>query len=416
MELRPHKIQSLSDPARLEVLKESGLLDSLPEESFDRFTRLAVALLRSEVSLVSIVDDHRQFFKSQVGLTAPYDTRRETPLTHSFCQLVVRDGTPLVVEDARTDERVRDNLAIRDLGVISYLGMPITSQEGFRLGSLCAINSSPRVWSPEDRRLLADLARAVSAEVHLRQSEQALKESVSLLQENEQQREKSLHMLVHDLRTPAGAIVSLTGLLESTPPDLTGEQRELVRDCQESATSLLSMIQDLLEINRLRAGSPADGRDGVKVSSALRHAAQMVAPILREASIRLAVDYPDAGGEVPGDARQIERVLLNLLTNAAKFSPAGSGISLSAHPVPEGFRFEVRDGGPGVPDSEKEAIFQQHFIGSVAGERGMPSFGIGLAFCKMAVEAHGGRIGVADAPGGGSIFYFVLPAAPNAPA
>lgn len=415
MEPHPLRSQLLNDPGRLEVLTETGLLDSLPEESFDRYTRLAVALLHSEVSLVSIVDDHRQFFKSQIGLPAPYDARRETPLTHSFCQIVVREGTPLVVEDARTDSRVCDNLAIRDLGVISYLGMPITSQEGFRLGSLCAINSHPQIWSSEEQHLLADLAEAVSAEVHLRQSEQTLKASVSLLQENEEQREKSLHMLVHDLRTPAGAVVSLTELLESTPPELSDEQRELVQSCRESAGTLLSMIRDLLEINKMRTDGGTVTRADLKVSSVLRHAAQMVAPLLREASIRLSVDYPDQGGvTVPADSRQIERVLLNLLTNAVKFSPANSLISLSARPDridgEEGFRFEIQDQGPGVPDGEKEAIFQQYFTGSMAGERGMQSFGIGLAFCKMAVDAHHGRIGVEDAPGGGSLFYFFLPA------
>ncbi|MEI8311662.1 MAG: ATP-binding protein, partial [Verrucomicrobiota bacterium] len=392
----------------------SGLLVSLPEESFCRYTRLAVALLHAEVSLVSIVDDHRQFFKSQIGLQPPYDTLRETPLSHSFCQLVVREGTPLVVEDARTDDRLCDNLAIRDLGVISYLGMPITSREGFRLGSLCAINSHPRIWLPEEQRLLADLAEAVSAEIHLRQSEQTLKESVSLLQENEEQREKSLHMLVHDLRTPAGAIASLAELLESSLPELSGEQQELVQTCRESAESLLSMIGDLLEINNLRMDGGTAALTDLKVSSVLRHVAQMVAPLFREASIRLDVDYPDQGGTVPADSRQIERVLLNLLTNAVKFSPANSLISLSARPVrvdgEEGFRFEVRDEGPGVPDSEKKAIFQQYFTGSIAGERGMQSFGIGLAFCKLAVEAHQGLIGVEDAPGGGSVFYFFLPA------
>ena len=405
--------QPLDHPGRLEALTELGLLDSLPEESFDRYTRIAVALLRSEVSLLSLVDDRRQFFKSQVGLPPPYDTTRQTPLTHSYCQLVVREGGPLVVEDARTDERVRHNLAIRDLGVLSYLGMPVTSQEGFLLGSLCAINSHPRIWSAEEQHLLADLADAVSAEIHLRQSELAVKESLTLLQENEEQREKSLHMLVHDLRTPAGAIVSLTELLDSTPPDLSVGQRELIQTCRHSAEALLAMIHDLLEINKIQTHSVSIPRPDLAVSSLLRHVARMISPLLNEASIRLSVDYPDHGGSIPADSRQIERVLLNLLTNAAKFSPTGSRISLSARPDrskgADGFRFEIRDEGPGVPDAEKESIFEQYFTGSLAGERGMQSFGIGLAFCKMAVEAHKGQIGVEDAPGGGSVFYFFLP-------
>jgi signal transduction histidine kinase len=139
----------------------------------------------------------------------------------------------------------------------------------------------------------------------------------------------------------------------------------------------------------------------------------MIHPFLHEPSIQLAVHYPLRGGTVPADKRQIERVLLNLLTNAVKFSPEGSRISLSAVAETiegrEGFLFEICDEGPGVPNGEKESIFQPFFIGSLNGIRGMESFGIGLGFCKMAIEAHHGRIGVADKPGGGSRFYFFLP-------
>ena len=410
------RILPVDSPDRLHVLAESRLLDSLPEDSFDRYTRMAATVLKSEVSLISLVDADRQFFKSQIGLPAPYDQIRQTPLTHSFCQIVVRTGEPLIVEDARTDARVCNNGAIRDLGVISYLGMPVVSQEGFVFGSLCAINSHPKVWSPEDRKMLEDLAGAVSAEVHLRQNEMALSESVALLREAEEQRDKSLQMLVHDLRTPAGAILTITDLLASSPDELSDEQRELLSACRESAENLLAMIRDLLEINKLQADETAGSRPAVAVLPLLLRVARIIQPSLGAAGIRLHVDCADEGESVPADARQIERVLLNLLSNAGKFSPSGSEISLSARADrvdgANGCCFAVRDAGPGVPDAEKEAIFLQYFTGSTAGVRGMASFGIGLAFCKMAVEAHRGRIRVTDAPGGGSVFEFFLPAKP----
>ncbi|MEI6277763.1 MAG: ATP-binding protein [Verrucomicrobiae bacterium] len=416
MKILPGQGQAVDNPARLEALADIGVLDTLPEDSFDRYTRIASAMLHSEVALVSFVDLERQFFKSQVGLPPPYDQTRQTPLSHSFCKLVVQSGEPLIVEDARTDQRVCDNLAILDLGVISYLGMPVKSQEGFLLGSLCAINSMPRAWSAADQSLLADLARAVSTEIGLRQRTVALKESFAILQETEEQRETSLHMLMHDLRTPAGAIVSVTDLLGSTTPSLSPDQQELIQICRDSAESLLAMIRDLLDMNKMKSSdSPADLAD-VSASHLLRRVAQMIQPALDAATIRLSMDYPDCGGTLRVDGRQIERVLLNLLTNAAKFSPAGALISLSARTAhfegEEGFRFEICDEGPGVPDAEKEAIFEQYFQGSIRAARGMESFGIGLAFCKMAVEAHRGHIGVQDVPGGGSMFYFFLPATP----
>ena len=107
--------EALVSPARLDALLRLGLLDTPPEESFDRLTRLAARLLSAPVALVSLVDDHRQFFKSAFGLPQPWATVRETPLSHSFCQHVVSEGKPLIVEDARAHPLVCGNPAVTDL-------------------------------------------------------------------------------------------------------------------------------------------------------------------------------------------------------------------------------------------------------------------------------------------------------------
>src|SRR5919202_4579018 len=109
-------VSPLDDRARLEALRASGLLDSAPEEAFDRLTRLVTRVLGVPIALVTLVDGERQFFKSCVGLPEPWATRRETPLTHSFCQHVVDLREPLLISDARTHPLVQANLAIRDLG------------------------------------------------------------------------------------------------------------------------------------------------------------------------------------------------------------------------------------------------------------------------------------------------------------
>jgi hypothetical protein len=104
---------ALNDADRLLTLRATGLLDTPPEENFDRLTMLASRILRVPVSLISLVDADRQFFKSQVGMTAPFDTIRQTPLTHSFCQHVVTSEDVLLVRNAHADPRVRANLAVR---------------------------------------------------------------------------------------------------------------------------------------------------------------------------------------------------------------------------------------------------------------------------------------------------------------
>jgi GAF domain-containing protein len=159
---------ALNDANRLLALQATGLLDTPPEESFDRLTRLASRILRVPVSLISLVDADRQFFKSQIGLPAPYDRTRETPLTHSFCQHVVTNEDVLLVRDAKADSRVRGNLAVRDLGVVAYLGVPLGMPDGSVLGSLCAIDCEDRDWEPEDISALRDLAQIVMDEIALR--------------------------------------------------------------------------------------------------------------------------------------------------------------------------------------------------------------------------------------------------------
>ena len=159
--------EALADAARLASLASTGLLDSDAEPSFDRLTRLAARFLGTPVALVSLVDDDRQFFKSCVGLPEPWAGRRQTPLSHSFCQHVVATREPLVVEDARLHPLVRDNRAISDLGVIAYLGIPLAI-DGQVIGSFCAIDGKPRAWTGDDVAMLRDLAESVVTEIRLR--------------------------------------------------------------------------------------------------------------------------------------------------------------------------------------------------------------------------------------------------------
>ena len=133
---------TLNPQGRLAALRKTGLLDTPPEHAFDRLTRFVTRILNVPVSLVSLVDADRQFFKSEIGLPEPWASLRQTPLSHSFCQHLVTADVPLVVEDAPNNPLVCDNLAIRDLGVVSYLGVPLVNPDGYVLGSLCAIDPS----------------------------------------------------------------------------------------------------------------------------------------------------------------------------------------------------------------------------------------------------------------------------------
>jgi diguanylate cyclase (GGDEF)-like protein/PAS domain S-box-containing protein len=157
----------LFSPDRLRAVTASGLLDAPAEEAFDRLTRLAARLLNAPVALVSIVDDTRQFFKSAYGVGEPWASRRGTPLSHSFCKHVVNDGE-LIVTDSRTDRRLQGNLGITELNAVAYAGVPLTDNDGEKLGAFCVIDSESRQWSEDQLSILRDLAAAASAEIRLR--------------------------------------------------------------------------------------------------------------------------------------------------------------------------------------------------------------------------------------------------------
>jgi PAS domain S-box-containing protein len=159
---------ALSDPARRAALGRTGLLDTPPEEAFDRVTRLAQRLLGVPVALISLVDADRQFFKSQVGLSEPAASERGTPLSLSFCQHVVATGLPLVVEAVRAHPVVSGDPAFEALGIEAYIGVPIRSPDGHVLGSLCGVDVAVHAWTADDEEALGDLVALVEAEIALR--------------------------------------------------------------------------------------------------------------------------------------------------------------------------------------------------------------------------------------------------------
>ncbi len=157
----------LEDEPRLEALRRTGLLDSPPDEAFDRLTRLATAVLHVPVALVSLVDSDRQFFKSQSGLSEPLASLRQTPLTNSFCKHAVGSREPLVVADARRDPLFAQSADGSDVGVIAYAGVPLITSEGYALGTFCIVDRQPHDWTDEEIGILRVLATSAVSEIEL---------------------------------------------------------------------------------------------------------------------------------------------------------------------------------------------------------------------------------------------------------
>ncbi|MCM2563743.1 GAF domain-containing protein [Lutimaribacter sp. EGI FJ00015] len=163
----PEKSGKSADDVVANVLRHLSLVDSPPEPEFNRFTRLVCHAAEVPIALVSFVEEsaYRQYFKSAKGLPAGLS---QTDLDRSFCKIVTRTGEMLAVSDARTDERIRNNPIIDEMGVIAYLGAPISGPSGETLGSLCALDRVPRDWSDNQKRAITDLADCVTDYIALR--------------------------------------------------------------------------------------------------------------------------------------------------------------------------------------------------------------------------------------------------------
>src|SRR4051794_23143016 len=170
---QPAALPGVRDPARLQAVRATGLLDAPPDPALDRLAALAAKVLNAPVAMVSIIDEERQFFASCLGVAEPLAGTRETPLAYSFCQHAVSTREPLVVPDAREHPTLRDNLAVETMGVVAYAGVPLITREGHALGSLCVIDRRPRAWTRDQIALLADLGASVVTEIELAVSRRA---------------------------------------------------------------------------------------------------------------------------------------------------------------------------------------------------------------------------------------------------
>jgi GAF domain-containing protein len=158
----------LSDPVRLAALEATGLLDAPVVPELDELTRVVAWLLDVPAATVSLVDDDRQIFAGMCGITGGAAEERGTPVEESVCQHPVATGRPLIVRDARENDLLRHNVAVRERSVVAYAGIPLVDPSGAVLGVLCAIDDKPRDWTDEDVTTLRRLARRAIAEISAR--------------------------------------------------------------------------------------------------------------------------------------------------------------------------------------------------------------------------------------------------------
>ena len=227
--------------------------------------------------------------------------------------------------------------------------------------------------------------------------------------ESERLRNSLLSALSHDLRTPLAALYGLADTLTSAVPPLPDRPLDIARAIGAEARRMNAMVSNLLDMARLQSGAVRLNRDWQPIEEVVGTALVSVGAALAGHTVRtaLAPDLP----LVAFDAVLIERVFANLLENAAKYTPIGSEVTVSARAVSPDLLVSVADNGPGLPAGREERLFEKFSRGER--ESATPGVGLGLAICRAIVEAHGGRIWVesvaAPAPHHGARFFFTLP-------
>ena len=235
-----------------------------------------------------------------------------------------------------------------------------------------------------------------------------LQENYQKLQESERLRDDLTNMIVHDLRTPLSSIIAGLQTIEMLGP-LSPQQNECCDIAMRGGFSLLDMINDLLDISKLEGGAPNLNIEPLDVAALIHESCEQVQSAALSRDIALEFDVASDLPVFNGDKDKLRRTLVNLLGNAIKFSPARAKIIVGARFSERELTLSVRDHGEGIPREAFERIFEK--FGQVENRRAgrAMSTGLGLALCKMVVEAHGGRIWVESELGQGSTFYVALP-------
>lgn len=447
-----------SSPARLAAVHATGLLDSDVEEVFDRLTRLAVRLLGVPAAFISLVDADRDFYKSACGFGEPLASVREVT-GPTFCHFTVQRTEPLVIPDTAADPLYRDVPTVKTLGVAAYVGVPLIIA-GQTVGAFCTIDTHPRAWTTDEVEVLVELGASAQREMELRgavksahadkavlerayaelesSNRQLQQQAVELEMQAEELQVTTAHleerteaaevankskmaflsMMSHELRTPLNAIGGYSELIAmGLRGPVTPETVDYLARIQRASSHLQNLIGDILEFTHLDAGHISYDIADVRVRGILGEAAELVAPQVAERGItfRLENEVTSSDGTlsaVRADRKKLRQILVNLLTNAVKFTPKGGTITLDAHANDHSVQMHVTDTGRGIPTQELSRIFEPFVqLERDSTPAQVQGVGLGLAISRQLARGMAGDLTVASTTGAGSRFTLTLPSA-----
>ena len=254
----------------------------------------------------------------------------------------------------------------------------------------------------------------MSADIERQQKNQQLYEELQSaheeLQSAREAQEALTHMIVHDMRTPLTSVI--TGLQTFQLIEQTSSVgSEMLEGALTGANRLLLMVNDLLDLSKMEAGEMPLAITSFHASEVVQDTVSLVAALVKEKNLKLEQRLLEPNNlELSADREKIRRVLVNLVANSVKFTPDGGTVTIEVKPDRDAhIRFSVSDTGPGIAEEHQIRIFEKFYQVSHGPHGQVAATGLGLAFCRMAVEAHGGEIGVESELGNGATFWFTLP-------
>lgn len=397
----------MSSPTADEAIARYRALDEPGGRDLQALAELAALVCGVPNSAINLITRDHQHQIAAAGIDPSVCSRED-----SMCAVVLDDTRTVVAPDASADPRFATNPFVSgEIDTVRfYASAPLITPDGTTIGRLCVFDSEPHELAAERADVLQVVAQRVVDVLELRLRGRQLEQSLVELTRTQDELTRSNELLSlfagqvsHDLRSPLTAILANTELLADEPA-VTGDPAvaELVGATHQAGQRMAGMISTILDY--ARSGAVLRPTE-VALDEVLSHVLDDLAPAIGR---RSAVVRREPLPQVVGDATQLYAVLLNLVSNAVKFTPPDRApeVAVTAARGDGEWRVAVTDNGRGIPVTGRDTVFVLH----ARGDSSVEGSGIGLATARRAVEAHGGRIGIDDAPGGGTTIWFTLPA------
>lgn len=365
---------------RLEALARYEVLDTQDEKAFDELTQLASNICGTSISLISLVDTNRQWFKSKVGLRA-----EETSRDIAFCSHAILQEGVFEVPDTALDERFADNpLVTADPDISFYAGAPLVTPSGHAIGTLCVIDPLPKKLTLDQSNSLKILARQVVSQLELRFHNRQL-------QRMQTEQEQFFALMAHDLRSPFNGILGLSKMLTQKSGTMDGQQLEVIsRAILDSSLNVYQLLDELLQWSRNQLGAVNIDLNAVLLSPLINETLDFMKDVIEHKSIKVSVNLePDVMAKADKDL--FKTIIRNLLANGVKYSPDGAEIFIDANKQENSVIISVCDQGPGVSRALKQQLFSE-CVESEVGSAGELGNGLGLKLCQVFANKQQGAL------------------------